>query len=142
MTPPTIVDAGPLVAYFVRRERHHDWARAHFGGLRKAALTCEPVVTEACFLLRRHLPGADLELLELVSRGRLLLAFDLGVEAAPVAALMDRYANVPMSLADACLVRMAEMHEGCSILTLDGDFRIYRKTGGKPLDAILPDARR
>lgn len=56
-----------------------------------------------------------------------------------MAALMDRYANVPMSLADACLVRMAEIHPNSRILTLDGDFRIYRKEGRTPTDAILPE---
>jgi predicted nucleic acid-binding protein len=50
---------------------------------------------------------------------------------------MDRYANVPMSLADACLVRMAEM-TGLPICTLDTDFAIYRVHGRRPLDLITP----
>ena len=69
------------------------------------------------------------------------MAFDLDAEIQAVAALMDRYANVPMSLADACLVRMAELHANSRILTLDGDFRIYRKNGREPLDAVLPEDR-
>ena len=110
----------------------------HFGGLRVAALTCEPVLTEACFLLRRARPGADLRLLDIVSTGRLLVAFNLGAEAASVSALMSRYANVPMSLADACLVRMTEIHPTGRVLTLDGDFRVYRKNGREAIDAVAP----
>ena len=138
---PTIVDAGPLVAYFDRRDHHHGWARGQLVALASPPLICEPAVTEACFLLRRNLPGAERDLLELLSRGMVLIPFALGDQAAAVVALMDRYANVPMSLADACLVRMAELHEGSRVLTLDGDFRIYRKNGREPLDAVLPGDR-
>lgn len=137
----TIVDAGPLVAFFDRRDRHHAWAKARFGELRVALLTCESVITEACFLLRRNAPGSERDILDSLSRSRLLIAFDLAAEAAAVAALMDRYANVPMSLADACLVRMAELHDQSRILTLDGDFRIYRLHGRAPIDTVLPEDR-
>jgi predicted nucleic acid-binding protein len=141
VTPPTILDAGPLVAFFDRRDRYHAWAKAQFHQLRVTVLTCEPVVTEACFLLRRSHPGAERELLDYLSQGRFLIPFDLADEAAAVSALMARYANVPMSLADACLVRMVELHDRSRILTLDGDFRIYRAQGKTPIDAILPDDR-
>ena len=137
----TLVDTGPLVAYLDRRECHHDWAKTWFGGLREAALTCEPVITEACFLLRRSQPGTDLLLLDLVVQGRLVVDFDLGDEAEAVAALMSRYASVPMSLADACLVRMAEIHPNSRILTLDSDFRVYRKEERTPIEAIFPEDR-
>lgn len=74
-----------------------------------------------------------------VTRGDVVFPFRLEDEAASVSALMDRYANVPMSLADACLVRMAEIHPESRVLTLDGDFRIYRIHGKTPVPAILPE---
>ena len=135
----TIIDAGPLVAALDRGDRHHAWARGRFAELAAAPFTCEAVVTEACFLLRRRFLGAELDLLRFLEQGRIVIAFDLAAELPAVAALMERYANVPMSLADACLVRMAEIHPTARILTLDGDFRIYRKNGREPLDAILPE---
>lgn len=71
--------------------------------------------------------------------GRLFASFALSDHVAEVASLMARYANVPMSLADACLVRMAEIYPNSRILTLDSDFRIYRKNGREPLGAVLPE---
>ena len=140
MTSPTIVDAGPLVALFDRRDRHHDWAKIHLNALHVPPVSCEPVITEACFLLRRARPGSERLLLDLMSRGRLIIAFDLDAEIAPVSSLMARYANVPMSLADACLVRMAEIHADGRVLTLDGDFRVYCIHGKMPVPATLPGA--
>ena len=128
-----------LVAYFDRRDRHHRWASGHLDALLTPPVTCEAVVNETCFLLRRNLPGAERNLIESLSRGRVLIAFDLGNEAATIAALMERYSNVPMSLADACLVRMAEIIPNSRILSLDGDFRIYRKNGRDNLDTVLPE---
>jgi hypothetical protein len=55
-------------------------------------------------------------------------------------ALMTKYATVPMSLADACLVRMTELNSGSTVLTLDRDFRVYRRTGRHVVPVIAPDA--
>ncbi len=59
-------------------------------------------------------------------------------EADAVGRLMRRYANVPMSLADACLVRIIERTENASLLTLDSDFRIYRQKGRRLIPLITP----
>ena len=56
-------------------------------------------------------------------------------ERANLRELLHRYRNRPMSLADACLVRMSEIHRGSEIFTLDGDFRIYRRFGNKVIEA-------
>jgi predicted nucleic acid-binding protein len=69
------------------------------------------------------------------------LEFDLEREIAPVSRLLCRYVNVPMSLADACLVRMSELHEAASIVTLDGDFRLYRRHGRQAIPLLIPDGR-
>ena len=51
---------------------------------------------------------------------------------------MTRYSNVPMALADACLVRMAEQHANHTVLTLDSDFQIYRKHRREVISVIMP----
>jgi uncharacterized protein len=84
------------------------------------------VLTEACYLARRT-DGGTPAVLELIERGVVRLAFDLENNFSDVSSLMYRYANVPMSLADACLVRMSELIPNCVVLTLDSDFRIYRR---------------
>lgn len=59
--------------------------------------------------------------------------FTLPKETRAVRALWSRYANVPMSLADACVVRIAELHARAVVCTLDSDFAIYRKAMKTPL---------
>jgi predicted nucleic acid-binding protein len=63
----------------------------------------------------------------------------LSAEVKAVKALMKKYSNVPMSLADACLVRMSEQIENAVIFTTDSDFHIYRKNGKKKIDLIIPE---
>ena len=101
-------------------------------------LTCEAVVSETCFLVRHARGGPSAVLL---SRGALRIAFQLEDNVSAVR-LMARYARVPMSLADACLVRMAEAHTDSRVLTLDRDFRLYRKHGRHAIPAIMPEDRR
>ena len=133
-----ILDTGPLVALLNRRDSHHHWAKARFADLMPPLMTCEPVLSEACFLLRR-LPGAPRAVLQLLERGVLEIPFRLDAESGAVGALMHRYASVPMALADACLVRMAEQHPGSAVMTLDSDFRIYRLQGRKVVPTVMPD---
>ena len=52
--------------------------------------------------------------------------------------LLRRYRNVPMSLADACLVRLSELYGDCAVLTLDSDFRIYRRHGRQVIPVLAP----
>jgi predicted nucleic acid-binding protein len=132
-----ILDTGPWVALHCRNERHHDWAKAQFAQTADPLLTCEAVVAETCFLLARA--GFDpAKALTLVERGIVQVAMTLGNEVAAVRALFQRYNNVPASLADACLIRLAELHEPCRVLTLDGDFHVYRRHGRKVIPLLTP----
>jgi uncharacterized protein len=134
------MDTGPLVAYFSRREAHHNWAVETLNNLDPPLLTCEPVLTEAGFLIARS-GSPPVLALEPVERGRIQLGFNLEEELTVVRGLMERYADVPMSLADACLVRMAEM-TGLPICTMDADFAIYRTHRRRPLTLITPGPAR
>ncbi|WP_367875324.1 type II toxin-antitoxin system VapC family toxin [Luteolibacter sp. Populi] len=133
-----IVDTGPLVALIDRSERQHGWAKACFGELRHALVTCDAVISETMFLVRRA--GKDPSIaLELITRNLIISDYRVQEEAAPLMELMQRYRNVPMSLADACLVRMAGIHDGARVLTMDSDFTVYRKFGRKVIPVIMPD---
>jgi predicted nucleic acid-binding protein len=131
-----LLDTGPLVAYLFPRDAYHDWAVAQFRIADLPFITCEPVLTEICFLVSRN--GRDAgHVLDMLARGVVRIGLDLQDELAPVQALMERYANVPMSLADACLVRLAEMTK-LPVCTLDSDFVIYRTHGRSAIDLVSP----
>lgn len=137
MTFTTIVDAGPLTAFLNRADTHHEWAATQFGLLKPPFLTCEPVLSEVCFVLKAR--GADAALaLDLVDRGLLRVQFSLADEIRHVRRLMHRYADMGASLADICLVRMSELHSNCRVFTIDSDFLIYRRDGRRVIPLIAP----
>ncbi len=78
-------------------------------------------------------------MIELLAMGIVVPAFDLAAELPAVGQLLRKYESVPMSLADACPVRMAELHRGAAVFTLDGDFRIYRKHRRQVIPLIYPE---
>lgn len=137
MTRWAIADAGPLVALLDRRERHHGWAVEQVRNLAPPLLVCEPVLVEASFLLAR-LPVAQDALFDLIGKGALRIAFHLEEHFSEIQALRNKYRDRPISLADACLVRMAEIFDDHRVLTLDSDFTVYRKHGRQPLALIQP----
>ncbi len=132
-----IADTGPLVAYFDRAERHHRWVVDRIDELDAPLLVCEPVLAEAAYLLSRF-PGAQDSLFELLQNGALNIAFRMEEHVGDLRRLLRKYDDTPMSLADACVVRMAEIHEQHAVLTLDSDFTVYRKHGRYPLSVIHP----
>ena len=137
MKSPVLLDTGPLVAFLDRREEHHEWARREFGKLHPPLLTCEAVLTEACWLVR-GLTGGVGAVMELVHRGIVKVQWRLEPQASDIGKVMERYASLPMSLADACLVKMAEVHPGAEVLTLDSHFRIYRLFNRRAISVRMP----
>ncbi|OGA02600.1 MAG: hypothetical protein A3H35_10810 [Betaproteobacteria bacterium RIFCSPLOWO2_02_FULL_62_17] len=137
MTGRFIVDAGPLVALLSKRDRYHGWALETFAGVNPPALTCEAVLAEAWYLLRGTEKGQT-ALLDLVAAGTLAIEFALMPELLAVRRLVVRYRDRPMSLADACLVRLAERFDEAEVITIDQDFSIYRKHGRKTIPLISP----
>ncbi len=132
-----ILDTGPLVALLNRRDHHHRWAKDQFADIEPPLHTCEAILVEACHLLR-HEPTGARTVLDFLRRGVVDLPFALAKESLPVQQLQTRYADVPMSLADACLVRMAELQSDSAVLTLDSDFTIYRMHGRRVIPTIGP----
>jgi predicted nucleic acid-binding protein len=137
MAASVVLDAGPLVALLDRNDPHHGWVRAQLGLMTEPMLTCEAVVSEAAFLLAGADPGHR-RLTALFRDDVVRLAFDLDDHFEAVAALLAKYGDVPMSLADACLVRMSELHDGARVFTLDSDFRVYRRHGRQAIPLIYP----
>ena len=137
MSRAAIVDTGPLVAYFDRAERQHAWAVEQVRELTAPLLVCEPVLAEVMYLLA-GLPKAQEALFGLLENGALRVALHVEEHVAALRVLHRKYRDRPMSLADACIVRMAEIFERHQVLTLDSDFSVYRKHGRKALALILP----
>jgi len=136
---PANVDTGPLVAFFDRAERHHRWVTERVDELDAPLLVCEPVLTETVYLLARY-PRAQDALLDLLQNGALSIAFRIEEHLVEVRRLLQKYRDTPMALADACVVRMAEIHDRHAVLTLNSDFLVYRKHGRVPLPLIHPSA--
>ena len=135
MAASVIVDAGFIVALLSRRDNHHTWARDTAGRFPPPWRTCEAVVSETVHLLgaRRASPVHAL-----LRRRSLMLAFDLARELEPVLRLLEKYADVPMSLADSCLVRMTEVDSEPMVLTTDSDFKIYRRHSRQVVPCAMP----
>lgn len=136
MAASVLVDAGFVVALLHRRDGHHRWAAAQSANFPPPWLTCEAALSEALHLLgTRGFPS----LAALLRRGSLRAAFDLGDHVEPVLKLMHKYANIPMSLADACLVRMTETLSDALVLTTDADFQVYRRHSRHVVPCVLPE---
>ena len=133
----TLVDTGVLVALLNRKEQHHTWAAEKTRMLPAPLLTCEPVLTETYFLVST-LPGGALRFFEFLNSGMLQVDLCVLAEREALWKLIHKYEDLPMSLADACLVRLAEQHPQVAVLTLDAHFRIYRKNGRHQIPIIAP----
>jgi predicted nucleic acid-binding protein len=135
-----IVDTGPLVAFLDRGERHHAWTVEQVRGLEVPLLVCEPVLAEAMYLLSGQ-PKAQEALFDLLARRAMRIAFQVGEHVTELRALHRKYRDRPISLADACIVRMAEVFDRHQVFTLDSNFAVYRKHGRQPLQMIVPAQR-
>lgn len=128
-----IADTGFLVAFAARRDRFFPWAHALAGNVHEPLLTCEPVLAEAAFHLR-----SVAVVLRLLETGLVRLAFEIRSHRAELAGLARRYADRAPDLADLCLIRMSELNPKHPIITVDGDFRIYRRNGRETIPVLMP----
>jgi len=132
-----LLDTGPWVALLSRNDTHHRWAIEQFRIYQPPLLSCEAVVAETCFLLKRS--GFDPSLaLQFIERGVVQVPFVLQEQIGSVSSLFKRYENVPASLADAALIRLAEITDSPLLLTTDSDFHIYRRHGRQTIPLVTP----
>ena len=132
-----ILDTGPLVAFLNKSDRYHTWAVTQFSQMKPPFYTCESVISESSFLLRNFEDGVA-NIFKLISRDLIKIDFNLQDEFSEIQKLLNKYIDVPMSLADGCLVRMSEQITNSAICTLDSDFKIYRKERRKVIPTIFP----
>ena len=136
-----IVDTGPLVALLDRQDQHHDWVRSQIKNISPPLLSCEAVIVETCFLLSKHDPSQIQRIFNALNTGFLEIPFALNNESLLINEFLKKYADVPMSLADACLVRMSELYPQALVFTLDSDFHIYRKNRNESISCLIPPER-
>jgi predicted nucleic acid-binding protein len=135
MARNVLVDAGFVVALLSRSDNHHHWAVTQAPNLPPPWSTCEAVLSEAYHLLGDR--GAP-SLGALLRRRALIISFDLAENIEPITKLIEKYSEVSMSLADACLVRMTERLADPILLTTDEDFRIYRRHSRQIIPCLTP----
>ncbi len=138
MSREIILDTGPVIALLNSRDPHHDWVRQQWDTIEPPLLTCDAVVSEACFLARRLVDGGQEKVLEFVRRGAVYPLFPLVGEINAVVRLVRKYRDIPMSLADACLVRLSELRQASPVFTLDHDFTIYRRNRRQRIPLLSP----
>jgi len=134
----TFIDTGPIVALLVAEDAHNAWARRVWAELEPPLLTCEAVLSEAQFLVARF-GGNPRAVLQFVERGAISVAFGVQHEVKRLLELQQAYRGLPMSLADACLVRMTEQFPRCRVVTADSHFRIYRRHGRQMISVLMPE---
>ena len=135
MARNVLVDAGFLVALLSRRDSHHKWAVQEAYQNSPPWYTCEAVLSEAYHLLgERGAPGLN----AMLSRRAVVARFNLDDNVEAVVEFLQKYASVPMSLADACLVRMSETMDDPLLITTDSDFRIYRRHSRQVVPVLCP----
>jgi predicted nucleic acid-binding protein len=137
MAGTVVIDSGAIVALLHRRDQHHAWARSHFEAMSVPCITCEAVLSESFFLLERAKEGKD-RLASVLERGIILPDFSFVDHREETLRLLRRYSDTRMRFADACIVRMAEVHENAVVFTTDSDFRIYRKNARQAIPLMLP----
>ena len=133
---PVLLDTGVIVALLDRSEKRHGRCVSVMEGFERPLVTCEAVIAESAYLLR-GLPGAPETVLQNVERGVFQVPFQLSRSAAPVRSIMRKYRDLPADFADACLIHLAEELNTGDILTLDGDFQLYRWRRNHPFNLLI-----
>jgi predicted nucleic acid-binding protein len=128
-----IADTGYLVALVREDDQHHGWARNLAGQLALPLLTCEAVLSETAF----HL-GSSAYVLAMLQRDAIRVAFDLTGHLEFLHDLAMRYADRKPDLADLCLIRMSELYPSHRVITVDNDFRVYRRNKREAIPLLAP----
>jgi uncharacterized protein len=134
----TLVDTGPIIAYCNRADKHHAWSKDVFGQVAPPLWTCEAVLAEVFYRVQKE--NGNLAMIWGWLRGGILrVDFQMADHWEDLESLMDRYADQEMDLADACLVKLSELHHDSRICTCDKDFLVYRRKQRLRIPLIFPD---
>jgi uncharacterized protein len=135
MGNPAVVDASFLVALWRKNDQNHPWAVEQARLHPPPWITCESVLSEADHLLA---PEGCATLRLACRRGALRISPASDESFLPVLDLLDKYADIPVSIADACVVRLTEILPDPLVLTTDSDFKIYRRHGRRVIPTRMP----
>jgi predicted nucleic acid-binding protein len=129
-----IADSGFIVALWSKTTARRQWARHWLTEVDLPLLTSAANLQEAGWLLKNHIYP-----MQMVLDGDLEIAIDPQQEANCLHGLISKYSNRSMDLADACIVRLAELYPHAKVLTVDKtDFRIYRRFGREQIPCVFP----
>jgi predicted nucleic acid-binding protein len=128
-----IADTGYLVALLRKEDQHHAWATGLASELTLPLLTCEPVLAETAFHLK-----SSVHVLALLRWGGIRIAFDCASNLEHLQDLAARYDDRRPDLADLCLVRMSELYPRHTVITVDRNFRVYRRNKREAIPVLTP----
>ena len=131
-----LLDTGPLVALLSKDDANHEKARRMFAECAPPFRSCEAVVAEACFLMRKVHAAGPADVVALGARGVYSMAISAEQHWTSIEMLLKKYSDRPISFADACLIRCAEIHQEARILTFDADFGVYKWARNKRFDRL------
>lgn len=114
------------MALLSKNDANHDRARQLFAECAPPFRCCEAVLAEACVLMRKVHDAGPAEVVALGQRGLYALAMSAADHWPHLEKLLRKYADRPISFADACLIRCAEIHEEPRIASFDSDFTVYK----------------
>lgn len=128
-----IADTGLLVALVEKNDQFHGWAIETAKQITWPVLTCEAVLAETAF----HLQSSE-RVLGMLKDNVVRVAFDCTSHMEYLHKLAVRYANRKPDLADLCLIRMSELHPRYTVITVDEDFRVYRRNKREAIPLLCP----
>jgi predicted nucleic acid-binding protein len=129
-----IADSGLIIAALDKGDAHHVWARNLLEKESPPWLVCESVLTEISASI-----GTPEPVLEMLRLGDLEVAFEIRGNLAEVIALLKKYRDRKMDLADACVLRMSELFDKCLVYTVDkADFLVYRRHSRQAVPCVFP----
>lgn len=133
---PILVDSGPLIALFNKSDKYHSASVDFISKNNKQLVTTVANITEAVYVLD-YSKFAQAAFLKWISESSIIIENISSKEINEIAMLFEKYSDVPMDFADACIVYMAERLQTNEIITVDSDFEIYRLRGNKHFKNLL-----
>lgn len=129
-----ILDAGPLIALINSKDQYHQWASETLEALGPPFYSCPEAMTEAAAIT-----GQPTAIVEMIQAKEIILSFNMSEQTTGVLALLKKYRDRDIDLADACIVRMTELIRDCRVITLDRtDFAVYRRNGRDLIPVLVP----
>ncbi|MGH9511492.1 MAG: PIN domain-containing protein [Terriglobales bacterium] len=132
-----IADTGLLVALLREEDQFRDWAVETAKQITWPVLTCEAVLAETAF----HLQSSE-TVLGMIRDNIVRVEFDCVSHTDQLYDLATRYADRKPDLADLCLIRMSELFPRHTLITVDEDFRVYRRNKREVIPLLCPPKKR